>query len=68
MNEGSHDGAVDSNRDSPSFLADDVDGFAFSELVLLHGGAHLGGEVGDLGFGVAFLAGDGGGLADGGHN
>ena len=63
----SHDGAVNGNRDSPSFLADDVDGFGLGESVLLHGRANLVGEVRDLVFGVAFLSGNSGGLADGCH-
>lgn len=51
-----------------SLLAEDVDGFALGESVLLHGGAHLGGELGDLRLGVAFGPRDCSGLADGGHS
>ena len=54
MDGGSHDGAggdtTHLDKFSPSFLADDVDGFAFGEPVLLHGGADFGHEVGDLFF------------------
>lgn len=51
-----------------SLLAEDVDGFVFGESVLLHGGACLGSEVGDLRLGVAVLSSNGGGLTNVWHN